>query len=1295
MLKSNIKRILAVLVVVILLTPYTSNIAMAVEALKHTDETAVLMTSDMREGGEEETGTLPTEPTNLKEDYDGTSYQYKVKDLTTFKIIQAVNASEEPSFNDSIYCLNAEKSFPSLEKITYTNKGDLFDLTDEDVAAFAQSIGTENYNALVWIVKNAYLRHQNPEYKDIFLAAAFDEKIKQDAIDGVVPPTTVDLIKSLLTDDDIDVVQQWAMWHFTNKDRTVSGTTTTDFYKSYGTVALSGLDPVTGPFENQSYLDRTGSDIRYTYSQILYSYLVTNATLGTKITADVTYPKIAVQSKDIKTEIDGSNYKIGPFKVTSGTADASSYTIKVTDGTNEIATDKYSILIEGETEYTTKKANEILDKNYYIYLPINTTIKRVQLELKYNKYETKASYWTPSDNKYQPVTLITRENTPVEETVYKDIEPAKADLALKKYIIAVNDTEIKRSNNEKSNTPVVDARNLASGGDDAEYFAQKSPIEVEKGDRITFEIRVYNEGQVEGTATSIVDYLPEGLTLTKNSETNTKYKWTESANGRVVTTDYLKNAKIPAYNSETNTITSAAVKIECTITGDLDSGKVLTNVAEIFADNINDKDSEPKSIKQEDINTETYSGDKNNKTDLSDKNYDYKGLEDDDDFEKLIIKGGVFDLNLKKFIAKINGSAPKTSREPVVDVSPLKEGATNAKYTTTKSTLEVKKGDIVIYTLRVYNEGTKAGYAEQVADYLPEGLGFLVNHNTNIDNYWSIPQDSKTIKLSTIEGATDNLKLEDFTGVDKLEDVDVVTGDNIKLLSTKLKSSTTDTKNLIAPFDRENGTKLDSRDIQIACVVLADEVKNNNFKNIAEITKETNEDREEEKDVDSTPDTVNPKDYPGDDKNQDDNDYENLVPKKEPGPEPEPKTFDLALQKFITALNSTEIKDRTPIISRGSDGKITYTHLSTPLSVGNNDVITYTIRVYNEGEIDGYAAEVGDDIPNGLEFIVDNETNKNYGWKMYDKNGVETKDVKQAASVKTTYLSKESGEARKENTLIKALGTGTDAMPDYKDVKIAFRVIEKDLEKGTDRVIINTAEITDDRDADNNPVDDVDSEPANNKKGEDDLDQEKVKVKYFDLSLKKNIVKIIITEDGQTREISAKNGKDLLKVEVNRKKVNSTVIKFVYEIVVTNEGEIEGYAKEIKDYVPNGLKFVEADNKNWTQTGDKVIVTDELADKLLKPDESAKVQVTLTWENSESNLGTKTNVAEISKDENPYGSEDIDSTPNNRVDGEDDIDSVPVLLSISTGTEKAYIVLPTAIIVIMATGVTLIKKYVL
>ena len=70
--------------------------------------------------------------------------------------------------------------------------------------------------------------------------------------------------------------------------------------------------------------------------------------------------------------------------------------------------------------------------------------------------------------------------------------------------------------------------------------------------------------------------------------------------------------------------------------------------------------------------------------DLTDKNYYYKGQQDDDDFEKLKIKE--FDLALRKFITKVNNTEIK-SRIPQVDTTPLKNGTGTTAITITQKSL--------------------------------------------------------------------------------------------------------------------------------------------------------------------------------------------------------------------------------------------------------------------------------------------------------------------------------------------------------------------------------------------------------------------------------------------------------------------------------------------------------------------------------------------------------------------------------------------------------------------------------
>ena len=406
--------------------------------------------------------------------------------------------------------------------------------------------------------------------------------------------------------------------------------------------------------------------------------------------------------------------------------------------------------------------------------------------------------------------------------------------------------------------------------------------------------------------------------------------------------------------------------------------------------------------------------------------------------------------------------------------------------------------------------------------------------------------------------------------------------------------------------------------------------------------------------------------------------------------------FDLALRKFITAVDDTEITNRIPQLSIGEDGNIDYNHTKDPVEVENGNIVTYTLRIYNEGMMAGYASKVKDDVPDGLEFLPDNEINQEYRWVLSEDG----------TSIETDYLSKEQEQTEGAN-LIKAfdpeLGI-TDTNPDYRDLKIAFRVTEPNT---SDRILVNTAEISDDRDENNDPVDDIDSTPDNNNEWneEDDLDKEFVKVKYFDLALKKWVSRAIVTnQDGsqniiETGHTGDEDPEPPAKVDLGRQDINKVTVKFEFQIKITNEGEIAGYATEVTDYIPEGLKFIQEDNPLWYPreplNGRERVGTTQLADTLLQPGESATISILLTWINDPNNMGLKTNIAEISQDDNDSDTPDIDSTPDNFTDGEDDIDDAPVMLTVALGDTQIYIGLGFIIVAMLTGGIWAIKRYVL
>ena len=445
--------------------------------------------------------------------------------------------------------------------------------------------------------------------------------------------------------------------------------------------------------------------------------------------------------------------------------------------------------------------------------------------------------------------------------------------------------------------------------------------------------------------------------------------------------------------------------------------------------------------------------------------------------------------------------------------------------------------------------------------------------------------------------------------------------------------------------------------------------------NTAEISDDADEDGNPVEDVDSTPDN--------NEEEEDDQDIEKI----------KVKYFDLALRKFITGVNDEEITNRVPIFSI-EDGEYTYTHPKDPVEVANGDIVIYTLRIYNEGTQAGYAEEVKDDLPEGLEFLPDNSVNTEYRWVMYDANGNATENVEEAVSIRTDYLSKAQEDATGRDNLLDAFDPETMTQPDYRDLQIAFRVTEPNT---SDRILINTAEVSEDSNENGEPVDDIDSTPDNDQEEEDDIDIEKVKVTYFDLALKKIISKVTMTLDGETTVEETGHDFDVVpeppvKIELGNHKINDAVIKFTYQIRITNEGNKAGYAYEIKDYIPEGLEFVEEDNEGWVLSDDgETVTTTQLSETLLEPGDSVVIEITFRWINGHNNLGVKTNWAEISEDSD----DDIDSTPDNFEKGEDDIDDAEVILSIVTGVGEHFIGVIAAVLVILAGGVILIKKFVL
>ncbi len=168
----------------------------------------------------------------------------------------------------------------------------------------------------------------------------------------------------------------------------------------------------------------------------------------------------------------------------------------------------------------------------------------------------------------------------------------------------------------------------------------------------------------------------------------------------------------------------------------------------------------------------------------------------------------------------------------------------------------------------------------------------------------------------------------------------------------------------------------------------------------------------------------------------------------------------------------------------------------------------------------------------------------------------------------------------------------------------------------------------------------------------------------FDLKLDKYVSEVIV-KNSKEEKIYEFNNSKLAKVEIPAKQINSTEIDIKYKIVVTNEGNVSGFAKEIIDYIPEGLEYnALINNIKWDKTNNGSIVTKELADKRIEPGESREVTLVLTVKGKVARI---INSAEIGNTDNVYKLKDIDSTENNKNKAEDDYSEAEFIVSVKTG----------------------------
>lgn len=196
-----------------------------------------------------------------------------------------------------------------------------------------------------------------------------------------------------------------------------------------------------------------------------------------------------------------------------------------------------------------------------------------------------------------------------------------------------------------------------------------------------------------------------------------------------------------------------------------------------------------------------------------------------------------------------------------------------------------------------------------------------------------------------------------------------------------------------------------------------------------------------------------------------------------------------------------------------------------------------------------------------------------------------------------------------------------------------------------------------------------------------------IHLEKFDLSLEKNVSKIIYQNDKNTK-VYGYEDTTLAKIELDSKEINNTQLIIEYEIKIKNNGEIAGYANNILDELPSGLEFESQLNTQWYMSNNK-LYNKSLTNEKIKPGEEKKLKLVLTKNMTEENIGVIRNIAKIEEFYSQTGKKENEDLQNNNY-GQADI-----IVSIKTGSIYMYIGFSILLASILLGGIYLIKRKVI
>lgn len=403
--------------------------------------------------------------------------------------------------------------------------------------------------------------------------------------------------------------------------------------------------------------------------------------------------------------------------------------VTVTHDSTNLNNTTAEAVCESDYTFTVNIADEYQSK-------YENLLVRVTSEGQYSTSDAVVEYVTLDSNNSYTFENITRD---------KKVEILRIEngtnLVLRQFVSKINEKEV---TNRTPNISKTSNKTVAS----FEYNHTKYPYSVETLDKITYTIRVYNEGKVAGKANEIMVKLPQKLSLVEGNSTNEFYGWQASEDGKTLKTTYLQDKEIAAY-SGAGRPQYEDIQIVCEVGAPRASQEYLLTVAEITDGN--DMNSLPDDYVESEEQTNNLLG-----LALASNFSTYvRGLEDDSDFEYLSL-----DTNVESGYNLVVKKIDSTSNE-------LLDGAKIRLYDENMQKIKdiiTENGEADFGNLTTYNNNEKDTYFIEEVE-TPVGYKRTINGIIRMDVVKVFDNNGKvtgvTVELDVDGKIYDNFDVED------------------------------------------------------------------------------------------------------------------------------------------------------------------------------------------------------------------------------------------------------------------------------------------------------------------------------------------------------------------------------------------------------------------------------------------------------------------------------------------------------------------------------------------------------